>query len=193
VTSASASSTSCSTTTAPTAWALALKGYVKLPTADEAKGLGTGKASFGGNLILSKSLNHTADVHATIGYQINSDPDALDIGNAFEWGFGINVPALRIFQLQAELVGKSYSGGDFEQTGPIDFVVGPVIHIKPGWFVRPALSWNLAFDDRGLNSGTQSSTGIRASIGYHPGTPRARSTCRLRRLRRRPTGRRRCR
>jgi len=150
---------------------LALKGYVKLPTADEEKGLGTGKTSFGANLVLSKRLNYSADFHATIGYQINSDPDALDIGNAFEWGFGINLPALRIFQLQAELVGKSYSGGDFEQTSPIDFVIGPIIHIKPGWFVRPALSWNLGFDDRGLNSGTQSSTGIRASLGYHPGTP----------------------
>ena len=51
---------------------LALKGVVKLPTADEAKGLGTGKASVGADLILSKHLNRKADIHASLGYEINS-------------------------------------------------------------------------------------------------------------------------
>ena len=150
---------------------LALKGYVKLPTADEAKGLGTGKASFGADVILSKSLNGAADIHASLGYQINSDPDSLQIGNAFKWGVGLNVPACRIFQLQAELTGRSYSGADFDQTGPVDLVAGPVVWIKPGIFIRPALSWNLAFDDRGLNSGSSSKMGRQLSVGFHPGTP----------------------
>jgi len=150
---------------------LALKGYVKLPTADEAKGLGTGKASFGADVILSKSLNGAADIHASLGYQINSDPDSLQIGNAFKWGVGLNVPACRIFQLQAELTGRSYSGADFDQTSPVDLVAGPVVWIKPGIFIRPALSWNLAFDDRGLNSGSSSKMGRQLSVGFHPGTP----------------------
>jgi outer membrane protein OmpA-like peptidoglycan-associated protein len=149
---------------------LALKGYVKLPTADEAKGLGTGKVSFGGDLILSKTLNYGADIHASIGYRINSDPDNLDIGNAFKWGLGLNVPSCRYFQLQAELVGTNYGSADFDQTNPVDLVVGPVFWIKPGFFVRPAVSWNLNFDDRGLNSGTSSKTGRQIEIGYHPGT-----------------------
>ena len=148
---------------------LALKAYVKLPTADEAKGLGTGKADFGGDLILSKSLNRKADLHASIGYEINGDPDDVDIGNAFKWGLGINVPACRIFQIQAELTGRNYGTADFDQTNPLDLVVGPVVWIKPGFFIRPAISWNLNFDDRGLNSSTKSYTGFHASIGYHPG------------------------
>lgn len=149
---------------------LALKGYVKLPTADEAKGLGTGKASFGADLILSKTLNYGADVHAAIGYRINSDPDNRDIGNAFRWGVGLNVPSCRYFQLQAEVVGTNYSSADFDQTNPVDLVVGPVFWLKPGFFIRPAVSWNLNFDDRGLNSGTASKTGRHIEIGYHPGT-----------------------
>jgi len=150
---------------------LALRGFVKLPTADEAKGLGTGKASGGADLVLSKTLNRGADLHASIGYQINGDPSGVHIGNAINWGVGLNVPALRIFQLQAELTGSAYKGADFEQTKPIDLVVGPVLYLKPGLFIRPALSWNLAFDDRGLNSSSKSWTGRQISIGYHPGTP----------------------
>jgi outer membrane protein OmpA-like peptidoglycan-associated protein len=150
---------------------LALRGYVKLPTADEEKGLGTGKLSGGADFILSKSLNRAADLHAAVGYEFNSDPDDVDIGNAIKWGVGINVPACRIFQIHAEVTGKIYSGDDdFEQTNPVDLVVGPVFWFRPGIFIRPAISWNLNFDDRGLGSGTQSKTGRQISIGFHPGT-----------------------
>src|SRR5262245_29750666 len=111
---------------------LAVRGFVKLPTADEAKGLGTGKTSLGGDVILSKTLNKGADLHASIGYQFNGDPDGVNIGNAWNWGVGVNLPAMRKFQLQAELTGSSYNGADFEQTKPLDLIVGPVLYIKPG-------------------------------------------------------------
>ncbi len=149
---------------------LAIKGHVKLPTADEEKGLGTGKFSGGADLVLSKSLNRVADLHGMVGYQFNSDPDNVDIGNAFRWGLGVNVPACRTFQLQADLVGTNYGEADFDQTNPLDLVVGPVLWIKPGFFIRPALSWNLNFDDRGLDQGSKSWTGRQVTIGYHPGT-----------------------
>jgi outer membrane protein OmpA-like peptidoglycan-associated protein len=151
---------------------LAVRALVKLPTADEAKGLGTGKTSFGGDIIISKSLAEKADIHAQLGYMINSDPDGADIGNAFKWGIGINLPACYWAQLQAEVQGTNYTGDDsFPQTNPVDFVIGPVFWIKTGWFIRPAISWNLNFNDRGLDSGVASYTGRHLSIGYHPGTP----------------------
>jgi outer membrane protein OmpA-like peptidoglycan-associated protein len=149
---------------------LALRGFVKLGTADETKGLGTGKTDAGIALVLSKTLNRGADLHASIGYQKNGDPDRPNIGDAVNWGVGINVPALRKVQLQAELTGSAYRGADFEQTKPLDLVVGPVLYLKPGLFLRPAISWNLNFDDRGLGSSRKSSTGRLISIGYHPGT-----------------------
>jgi outer membrane protein OmpA-like peptidoglycan-associated protein len=150
---------------------LAIRGYLKLPTADEAKGLGTGKASGGADLILSKSMNRQADLHASIGYQINGDPDKIKIGNAFNWGVGVNVPALKVFQLQAELSGSAYSGADFSQTSPIDFIIGPAIFIKPGFFVRPAFSYALGYDGRGADVSSGKKSGAHLSIGYHPGTP----------------------
>ena len=150
---------------------LALKGMVKLPTADEQKGLGTGKASFDIDLILSKSLNRKADLHGSIGYEVNSDPSGVDIGNALKWGVGLNIPACRWLQLHAEVTGKKYSSASFPQTDPVDLFVGPALWIKPGFFIRPGFSWNMNFDDRGLNSGFTSKAGKILQIGYHPGTP----------------------
>ncbi len=150
---------------------LALKAVAKLPTADEEKGLGTGKFSGGADLILSKHLGRKADIHASIGYEVNSDPDALDIANAVKWGVGINLPSCRMFALQAELTGRSYGDADFDQTNPMDFVIGPVLWLKQGWFIRPAVSVALNFDDRGLDSGLGSKAGKHIEIGYHPGTP----------------------
>jgi len=98
---------------------LAIRGYVKLPTADEEKGLGTGKFSGGADLVLSKSVNRVLDLHGMLGYQINSDPDNVDIGNAFKWGLGLNVPACRTIQLQADLTGSNYSGAAFVIKAPI--------------------------------------------------------------------------
>jgi OmpA family/Bacterial Ig domain len=148
---------------------LAVRGQVKLPTADEEKGLGTGKVGVAGDLILSKRLGYGADLHANLGFETLSADD-VSLGNAFNWGVGLNVPALEIVQLQAELMGRSYGDADFSQTNPVDLVVGPVIYIK-GVFIRPAISWNVNFDDRGLGSSSQSYTGRQISIGYHPGTP----------------------
>jgi outer membrane protein OmpA-like peptidoglycan-associated protein len=149
---------------------LAVKGAVKLGTADEAKGLGTGKTSFEAHLIASKALGNAADIHGSIGYQSNSDPDGVNIANAMIVGGGINIPACRTIQLQADVRYTSFGSSDFEQTNPLDVVVGPVLWIKPGFFIRPAISWNFNFDDRGLNQSSKSWTGRQISIGYHPGT-----------------------
>src|SRR5262245_586659 len=148
---------------------MAIRGDVKLPTADEQEGLGTGKVSGGIALVLSKRIGYYADLHAAVGGRFNADPEQVNVGNAVHWGVGFNVPSLSKFQLHAELTGASYKGAEFPQTKPLDLVVGPLIWIKRV-FVRPAVSWNLNFNDRGLNSSSRSYTGRRISIGYHPGT-----------------------
>lgn len=180
---------------------LAIRAFAKLPTADESSGLGTGAPSFGADLILSKSLNAKADLHASIGYQVNGDPDEpvdVDLANAFKWAVGLNIPACSWIQLQAELMGTRYTGGDEStatrtttgtnnavdpgrdprvatfgigaQDNPLDLVIGPVIWIKPGFFIRPAISWNFGFEEPvGIDQGSRSWTGRHISIGYHPG------------------------
>jgi outer membrane protein OmpA-like peptidoglycan-associated protein len=151
---------------------LAVKGLVKFGTADEALGLGTGKTSFGADLVLSKTLNKKADLHASIGYLVNGSPDEVAVGDAFKWGVGLNVPACTIFQLQAEVVGWNISGDDdFAQTNPVDLVVGASIWIKPGLFIRPAFSYAMNYDGRGRDVSGAKRSGRQISIGYHPGTP----------------------
>jgi outer membrane protein OmpA-like peptidoglycan-associated protein len=149
---------------------LAVKAAVKFGTADQALGLGTGKTSFGADLILSKSLDRHADVHGSVGYEFNGSPDTVKIGNAFKWGVGLNFPSCSKIQLQAEVTGRSYSSADSPQTNPVDVVIGPVFFFKPGFFIRPALSWNANFNDRGSNQGFKSYSDYEVSIGYHPGT-----------------------
>lgn len=163
---------------------LALRGYVKLPTADEEDGLGTGKVSFGADLSLSKGLGDgAADIHFLAGYKKNGDPEdpvPVDLGDEFRLGAGLNIPACSRFQIQAEIIKTFYTGEDEdipaggmaigEQTNPLDLVVGPVFWFRPGIFIRPAISWNLNFDERGLDQGSASWTGRHLSIGYHPGT-----------------------
>ena len=150
---------------------LALKAGVKLGTADEAKGLGTGKTSFDGHVIVSKMLGSVADVHANAGYQVNSDPAGVNIANAVIIGGGINLPSCSIIQLQADVRYTRYGKADFEQTNPLDIVVGPALILKPGFFIRPAISWNRHFDGRGsVGEGYVTWTGRQISIGYHPGT-----------------------
>jgi outer membrane protein OmpA-like peptidoglycan-associated protein len=157
---------------------LALRGVVKLPTADEAKGLGTGKASFEGDLVLSKSLSRKADLHGNVGYVFNGKPDPPSgfpagdyVANAFRWGVGLDVPACQLFRLQAEVTGESYGSTTVKQTNTADLLVGAVVWIKSGWFLRPGYSYALNYDGRGRNVSSGKRSGFQLAVGYHGGTP----------------------
>jgi outer membrane protein OmpA-like peptidoglycan-associated protein len=150
---------------------LAVRAVVKLPTASDTDGLGTGKAAFAGDLILSKTINYGADLHASVGYEISGDPTGIDLPNAFRWGLGLNVPACLRFQLQAEVTGRSYSSTTPSQTSTVDLIVGPAIWLGSGWFIRPAFSYALNYDNRGHSSSSAKKGGKQIEIGYHPGTP----------------------
>jgi outer membrane protein OmpA-like peptidoglycan-associated protein len=150
---------------------LAIKGKVKFPTADENKGLGTGATAFGVDLILSKTINYGADIHGSIGYEFTGDPDGVDLANAFKWGVGINIPACRPFQLHLEVTGKVYGDTAPKQTNPADLIVGPYISFAKGWFVRPAYSYALNYDARGVGGSTGKKSGMNFAVGYHGGTP----------------------
>lgn len=145
---------------------LAIRPIVKLPTASFDDGLGTGKVSFGADLILSKSLNSQAELHGSVGYRVNSDPAGFDIGNAFRWGAGFSVPVYRKFQFQAEVTGAKYSDAGFSQINPVDLVVGPVVYFGKGFFVRPAYSRNMKFASGTNTASYKSYSGMNLSIGF---------------------------
>jgi len=144
---------------------LAIRPTIKLPTASFDEGLGTGKVSFGADVLLSKGLNRQAEIHGMVGYKVNSDPSGFDLGNAFRWGVGFSAPVFRKFQVQAEVTGTNYSDAGFKQKNPVDFVIGPVFYFGKGLFIRPAYSRNFKFD--GVSGSTyRTSSGINVSMGF---------------------------
>lgn len=149
--------------------ALALRPTIKLPTASFDNGLGTGKFSGGVDLLLSKHMDRSAEIHGMIGYQINADPKGFNIGNAFKWGVGAALPLYSRIQLQAEVTGATYSGASYKQTNPVDLLIGPAFFVGKGFFVRPAYSRNLHFNsDSSASSSTATLSGKVLSIGYVP-------------------------
>jgi len=155
---------------------LALRGFAKLPTADGARGLGTGAASFGADLILSGALGSRASLHGSVGYEWNAEPDprtGLGPGNlvadAVRWGAGLGVPA-GVFRLQVEVTGKVYGDSAFAQTSTSDLILGPVVWLGSGWSVRPAWSYAMGYDGRGREVSAGKRNGFQLAVGYHGGT-----------------------
>jgi hypothetical protein len=61
-------------------WSAVLTGAVKLPTADEEKGLGTGKADYGFALDLSRSFDRLS-LSASFGYRVVGNPTGAELQN----------------------------------------------------------------------------------------------------------------
>jgi hypothetical protein len=61
----------------------------KLPTADETKGLGTGKADYAAFAGISQRLQ-TCKLALTVGYLKSGDPPDLDYHDGFSYGFGLS-------------------------------------------------------------------------------------------------------
>jgi outer membrane protein OmpA-like peptidoglycan-associated protein len=153
----------------------AIRGFVKLPTADEAKGLGTGGTDGGFDLVLNKHLNRKADLYGTAGYEFKADakdPEDRTVGNAFRWGVGLSVPACTRLQFHTEVVGRVYGDtGVVEQTNTADLLIGASAHLMKGLYLRAAWGYALAYDGRIRDASTAKRSGANFSIGYHPGTP----------------------
>ena len=191
---ARAPSTPSSTTTAATASGLAVRGLVKFGTADEAKGLGTGKTGGALDLILSKNLNYKADLHASIGYQFERrDPGRRrNIGGAFKWGMGVNVPACAKSRSRPRSRAESTATPASTRRARSTSSSGPVFWFRPGFFVRPAWSYALNYDAAGPAGASRRSPASRSPSAITRGRAAARSTLHRLRPRPRPTGRPRC-
>jgi len=68
-----------------------LTGRVKLGTADEAKGLGTGETDYALEFSAYKRLGRALGV-ATLGYELNGDPPGLDLQDVWYGSLGGSVP-----------------------------------------------------------------------------------------------------
>ena len=171
--------------------AVALRALVKLPTADDQDGAGTGKPDFAFDAIVSKEINQRVELSGFGGFIVRGDPDAYDLLNGIRWGVGIGMPTRRNLRLTAELHGEAYTGdaveignpsilahsifvaGESPQKSRVTGSVGLTWQGDAGAFVGAGLNWNARLDGRSefgaFEDETGDSLGLQVRLGYHPG------------------------
>jgi outer membrane protein OmpA-like peptidoglycan-associated protein len=169
--------------------AFALRGLVKLPTASDDEGAGTGQLDVALDGILSAEVNERVEVSAFGGFIFRGDPELFDLANGFRWGVGAALPTRKNLRLTAELHGEHYVddrvtftgvqtqvvGGipiESEAKGPVIASLGLTWLTKNGLFAGAGINWNLRISGRsdfGAEDETGDPLGFQFRIGYHPG------------------------
>ena len=169
--------------------AFALRGMLKLPTASDDDGAGTGKLDVALDAIVSGEVNERVELSAFGGFIVRGDPDLFDLTNGIRWGFGAAMPARKSLRLTAELHGEQYLddhvtftgvqtqvvGGipiESEAKGPVNASLGLTWLGKNGLFAGAGINWNLRISGRsdfGAEDETGDALGFQFRVGYHPG------------------------
>ena len=171
--------------------ALALRGMVKLPTASDDDGVGTGRADFAVDAILSREFNQRVELSGFGGMIVRGDPDTYDLLNGIRWGVGAGFPTRRNLRLTAELHGEHYLDDavrftgvqtqagtllvpiDSRQDGPVNASLGLTWQGSSGLFAGAGINYNVRLDGRSeagtFDDETGDALGFQFRIGYHPG------------------------
>jgi outer membrane protein OmpA-like peptidoglycan-associated protein len=172
--------------------AAAVRAMVKLPTASDDDGAGTGKPDFAVDLVVSKEVNERVEVSGFGGFIVRGDPDDFDLSNGIRWGFGLGLPTRKNLRLTAELHGEVYTDKDVEfsgvqaqplvvgtiptistQNSPVNATIGLTWLSAKGVFAGAGVNWNLGLDSRSgfgsFEDETGDAIGFQFRLGYHPG------------------------
>jgi outer membrane protein OmpA-like peptidoglycan-associated protein len=169
--------------------AVAIRAQVKLPTADEDEGLGTGKADFSLDGVVSSEVSRIVELSGFGGFQYRGDADDYDLSNGFRWGFGAGFPSRGPLRVTTELTGEMYFDDQIVATGslngapatwtvesPADFIVGLTYQHRSGFFVGYGASFGLNTANRDDVAGATFTSrkkldrwGNQVRIGWHPG------------------------
>jgi outer membrane protein OmpA-like peptidoglycan-associated protein len=176
--------------------AMAVRGIVKLPTANKDVGNGTGKVDFFADFIISKELQRLAEISGYAGGEVRGTPDNFTIPTkAFRWGVGAGFPSRSPLRVTAELNGIANSSSTASTTlalRGVDGSLSPLLvntenitratvalnyQAPKGFFVGAGLSWNVPTEGRltGHADADDFPGSIRdywdwqVRIGYHPG------------------------
>jgi outer membrane protein OmpA-like peptidoglycan-associated protein len=176
--------------------AMAVRGIVKLPTADKDVGNGTGKADFLADFIISKEVQRMAEISGYAGAEIRGNPDNFDVpSRAFRWGVGAGFPSRSPIRITTELNGIANSSSTATTTlvlRGVDGSVSPLLvntenltratiaatfQAPKGFFVGAGLSWNVPTEGRlpghadadDFPGSARDYWDWQVRIGYHPG------------------------
>ena len=173
--------------------AIAVRGMLKLPTAKDSVGNGTGKLDGGVDLVISKEASKLVEIAGYGGYEWRGNPDGFDIPTgAFRWGAGVGFPSRNFLRVTAELNGDLVSNDTATITGltlrAVDNSFAPLVsntenitratfgltgQAKNGFFGGIGVSWNVPSKARNLAFTDKDQFGDyydwQVRIGYHPG------------------------
>ena len=168
-----------------------LRGRLKIPTASEDEGAGTGKMDFGIDAILSGEANERVEWTGTVGYIHRGDPDNFDLSNGIRWGFGLGFPSRQGLRLTTELHGEMLLDDEVTATerlvaedgsisplvsgndSPLNASIGLTWQHRNGFFAGAGVNWAIKLDGRSESGNfedeTGDSLGLQLRLGYHPG------------------------
>jgi outer membrane protein OmpA-like peptidoglycan-associated protein len=171
--------------------AFAVRGTVKLPTASDDDGAGTGRADFAVDGVASREFNERVELSAFGGMIFRGDPDTYDLQNGIRWGIGAGIPSRHSLRFTAELHGEHYLDDavhfigtlpaqgtvlvpiDSLQDGPINASLGLTWQGSKGLFVGAGVNFSLAIDGRSeagsFDDEAGDAIGFEFRIGFHPG------------------------
>lgn len=168
--------------------ALAVRGFVKLPTGDDDAGVSSGKVDGEIDLIVSKATG-AVEIAGFGGFAFRSDPDDVDVANGVTWGFGVGAPVRGRLQAFGEIGGEAYlsdsiflsrlvgpDGGlsalQTELRSPLDVTVGLRWNSPAGLSIGGGLGWAARHPNRsegGQASDVKDRLSLLFRVGYHPG------------------------
>lgn len=133
--------------------ALSLGGLVKIPIANEEKGLGSGAVDFEAAVYLTKELNEMVDLSGKVGFAYIGTPSAIsDLGlgklsHELRYAVGVKLPTKKSLRAIAELAGVYYlNDSDFPQEAPLDLTVGIEYKLSSGLRFALGVRRNLTFE-----------------------------------------------
>ena len=98
--------------------AIAVRGIVKLPTADEDNGVGTGKIDISLDGIVSGEVGRKVELSGFGGFVWREDPDRFTLSNSFRYGIGADFPTRKSLRVQAEFFGETPLNDTISVLGP---------------------------------------------------------------------------
>ena len=170
--------------------AFAVRGVIKLPTGDENEGVGTGKADFLVDAIVSKEVNRAVELTGFGGFIVRGDPSGVELSDGFRWGVGVGGPTRKALRAFAELHGEAYSSGEVTLTRSLvgtdgtiapsisdlqnktHFTAGLTWQSRKGLFLGTAANWDVPVDNRdefGYSGNSLDKFSMQFRVGYHPG------------------------
>lgn len=108
--------------------ALIMEGKIKLPTASESKGLGTGEPDAGVAAELGRTVNGNY-FYGRFGYTVVGEPSGADFNNIFLYEAGIGLPAPQEIYLNFSLEGRTAI--DDQVDNPLEAVASWTYRLRP--------------------------------------------------------------